>query len=105
MIEDGLIGSGETGRTTAHLTYALDDRYFQLIHIFGEEKAKLAAQSHKAAIDKIEEIINREHIDCQFKRIDGYLFLHSTDVENSLKIELKATHKLHLDTERLEKVP
>ena len=30
LVEDGFIGSGETGRTTAHLTCALDDRYFEL---------------------------------------------------------------------------
>src|SRR5688572_18913400 len=27
LIEDGFIGSGETGRTTAHAVNALDDRY------------------------------------------------------------------------------
>src|SRR5688572_17116782 len=27
LLEDGAIGSGETGRTTAHFTNALDDRY------------------------------------------------------------------------------
>src|SRR5436190_18701156 len=42
LIEDGKIGSGETGRTTAHLTHALDDRYFMLEKLFGEEKAILA---------------------------------------------------------------
>lgn len=26
LLEDGYIGSGETGRTTAHITHALDDR-------------------------------------------------------------------------------
>ena len=30
VIEDGYIGSGETGRTTAHITHALDDRYYNL---------------------------------------------------------------------------
>ena len=28
LVEDGFIGSGESGRTTAHITCALDDRYF-----------------------------------------------------------------------------
>src|SRR5436190_23445492 len=28
LLEDGWIGSGETGRTTAHLVNALDNRYF-----------------------------------------------------------------------------
>lgn len=30
LVEDGFIGSGELGRTTAQLTCALDDRYFEL---------------------------------------------------------------------------
>ena len=53
LVEDGYIGSGETGRTTAHLTNALDDRYFELEKIFGQEKATLAANSHTAAIQWI----------------------------------------------------
>lgn len=31
LLEDGYIGSGETGRTTAHITHALDDRYYNLV--------------------------------------------------------------------------
>lgn len=30
ILEDGYIGSGETGRTTAHITHALDDRYYNI---------------------------------------------------------------------------
>ena len=41
LVEDGFIGSGESGRTTAHLTCALDDRYYYLENKFGEEAAKL----------------------------------------------------------------
>src|ERR1041384_6957594 len=46
VIEDGYIGSGETGRTTAHLVTALHDRYYTLEKIHGEEGARLAAKSH-----------------------------------------------------------
>ena len=28
VLDDGYLGSGETGRTIAHFTHALDDRYF-----------------------------------------------------------------------------
>ena len=41
VVEDGLIGSGETGRTTAHLVTALDDRYYDLERIHGEDGARL----------------------------------------------------------------
>src|SRR5436190_139422 len=37
LVEDGFIGSGETGRTTAHLVTALDDRYYELEKIYGKE--------------------------------------------------------------------
>ncbi|TMI62450.1 MAG: FAD-dependent oxidoreductase [Bacteroidetes bacterium] len=105
VIEDGLPGSGESGRTTAHLTNALDDRYYTLQKIFGEEKTKLAAQSHSAAIDWIEETIRKENIDCDFMRLDGYLFLHPTDKKESLQKELEATHAAGLQTELIKSIP
>src|SRR5687768_9880279 len=54
VLEDGAIASGETSRTTAHLVNALDDRYFELESMHGEKGARLAANSHTAAIDRIE---------------------------------------------------
>ena len=69
------IASGETHHTTAHLSNALDDRYFELERLHGEGGARLAAQSHTAAINAIEETIGREHIECDFERVDGYLFV------------------------------
>src|SRR5688572_24720553 len=74
VLDDGMVGGGETGRTTAHLVNALDDRFYNLERLHGEKGARLAAQSHSAAIDKIEEIVRRENIDCDFLRLDGYLF-------------------------------
>ena len=105
LIEDGLIGSGESGRTTAHLTNALDDRYFILEKLFGEEKSRLAAQSHTAAIDWIENTIRREKIDCEFIRLDGYLFLDPSDNVESLNKELDATRNAGLNTEMLKRAP
>src|ERR1043166_8706785 len=64
LVEDGYIGSGETGRTTAHLVTALDDRYEKLERLFGEEGARLAFESNKAAIDFVERAILKEKIAC-----------------------------------------
>src|SRR3979490_2669125 len=46
--------SGESGRTTAHLSSALDDRFSELERLHGEEGARLSAHSHSAAINRIE---------------------------------------------------
>jgi glycine/D-amino acid oxidase-like deaminating enzyme/nitrite reductase/ring-hydroxylating ferredoxin subunit len=67
------LAAGETGRTTAHLTAVLDDRFFKLESMFGEPYARLAVESHRAAIDRIEGIVREEQIDCDFERLTGYL--------------------------------
>ena len=66
LLEDGFIGSGETGDTTAHLSNALDDRYYELERLHGRAGSRLAAESHTAAIDAIEAIIQAENIQCDF---------------------------------------
>lgn len=74
VLDDGPIGGGETGRTTAHLVCALDDFYAEIEKMHGSEGARLAAHSHMAAIDRIEAIVREERIDCEFERVDGFWF-------------------------------
>ncbi len=105
VVEDGNIGSGETGRTTAHLVNALDDRYYDLERMFGKDNAKLIASSHSEAIDFIENVIEKEKIECEFKRVNGYLFLHPSDEPSSLDKELKACNEAGLNVEIVDEVP
>lgn len=105
LIEDGLLCSGETGRTTAHVVNALDDRYYDIQSMHGKDNAKLAAESHTAAIDFIEKTISEHGIECDFKRLNGYLFLHPTDKEKTLDDEYKATRESGIDTELIDSVP
>jgi glycine/D-amino acid oxidase-like deaminating enzyme/nitrite reductase/ring-hydroxylating ferredoxin subunit len=105
LIEDGYIGSGETGRTTAHLVTALDDRYYKLEKLFGKEKTKLIAQSHAMAIDFIENTVKKEKIECDFERLSGYLFLHPSDKPNSIEKEYEAILKTDLSVEKISYVP
>src|SRR6266540_5048024 len=106
VIDDGAIGGGETGRSTAHVTAALDDRYYEIEKLHGEEGVKIAAESHVAAINRIESIASLEDIDCDFERLDGYLFLGGGDDRKVLEEELEATHRAGLsDVEMVERVP
>jgi glycine/D-amino acid oxidase-like deaminating enzyme/nitrite reductase/ring-hydroxylating ferredoxin subunit len=105
LVEDGFIGSGESGRTTAHLVTSLDDRYYRLEELFGAEGSKMAAESHAAAIDQIEKNVLEEKIECDFERLDGYLFLHPSDKKDALDKEYKAASKTGLPVEMLESVP
>jgi glycine/D-amino acid oxidase-like deaminating enzyme/nitrite reductase/ring-hydroxylating ferredoxin subunit len=106
VLDDGPIGGGMTGRTTAHLVNALDDRYFELERLHGEEGARLAAESHTAAIDKVEQIVDEEKIACEFERLDGYLFVPPRAAKKILDDELAAAHRAGLlDIEKVERVP
>jgi glycine/D-amino acid oxidase-like deaminating enzyme/nitrite reductase/ring-hydroxylating ferredoxin subunit len=96
VLDDGAIGGGMTGRTTAHLTNAFDDRYVEIEKMHGEKGARHTAESHTAAIDKIEQIARDEQIDCEFERLDGFLFVPPGDSTDVLKDELSACHRAGL---------
>lgn len=106
VLDDGPIGGGMTGRTTAHLTNAFDDRFFEVEKLHGEEGARLTAESHTAAIHKVEEIVRKEQIDCDFARVDGFLFAPPPDDEGLLDKELEAAHRAGLvDVEKVARAP
>jgi glycine/D-amino acid oxidase-like deaminating enzyme/nitrite reductase/ring-hydroxylating ferredoxin subunit len=106
VIDDGPVAGGETCRTTAHIVNALDDRYFELERLFGERGATLAAESHTAAIEKVAEIVECENVDCDFSRLDGYLFVPPGEATKILDDELAAAHRCGLtDIEAVERVP
>jgi len=96
VLDDGEIAGGETGRTTAHLTHAMDDRYVELERLHGEKGARLAAESHTAAIDAIERIVRDERIECDFLRVDGYLFVPPGEDRALLERELEAAQRAGL---------
>ncbi|MGE5518244.1 MAG: FAD-dependent oxidoreductase [Bacteroidota bacterium] len=75
VIEAGAApGMGETNRSTAHLTSAVDDGFVELERLFGPDDARLVAHSHAAAIDTIAAQIAEDAIACDFRRLDGWLF-------------------------------
>lgn len=105
VIDDGLIGGGETSRTTAHLSNALDDRIYRVEEWHGEEKAKLAVEAHTRAIDEIERIATEENIDCDFLRVNGFL-IEAENGEDDLQEELEAAHRAGFDgVEFVERAP
>jgi glycine/D-amino acid oxidase-like deaminating enzyme len=110
VVDDGLIGSGETGHTTAHITAALDDRYYAIESMHGVEGARLAAESHLAALNRAEAIVRQENIDCDFEIVDGYLFAPDNESEEKhvkeFQEELAACSRAGLsDVQLVQRVP
>ncbi|MNJ99826.1 Gamma-glutamylputrescine oxidoreductase [compost metagenome] len=93
VIDKDDLGYGETARTSAHLSDILDEGFQELIRLHGEEGAQKAFASHSDAIDLIEKIIAEEFIDCDFSRVDGYLYISSETDMDFLQKEFEASLK------------
>ena len=94
VVDRGAIAGGMTARTSAHLSCQIDDRYTEVIGVHGEPAARQYFQSQKAAIDRIETICGDAAIDCDFKRVDLYLFAPDGKGLRQLKRELEAVGKI-----------
>jgi len=72
MVEARGVLSGETGRTSGHLNNDLDDGYLGIAAKHGEDGAKLAAESHGWARDRVGEIAAELGIECEYRKLPAY---------------------------------
>ena len=105
VIDRGPIAGGMTARTSAHLAPLCDDLMGEMQKIKGEDQSKLFYESQSAAVDRIEEIQKNEGIDCNFRRLDGYLFQGDGMPADIIDEELDAVRAVGAPVERLVGVP
>ena len=105
VIDDGRPGCGQTGVTTAHLAYEIDDGYVEMLRLHGRQGARQAYESHRAAIDRIEAIVQLEGLACGFERVSGYLFPAQEHGAAEIDEEYAAAREAGVDVERLPRIP
>ena len=106
VVDAEQVATGQTQRTTAHLSNAVDDRYCEIERLHGKEGARIVAESHSVAIDEIERIVRQEAIDCEFERLDGFLFVPPGESVDALDEELGAVIRAGLkDVEHIQRAP
>jgi len=103
VIEAAEIGSGETGRTTAHF-FPPDNRYYYIEDSFGADAARIVAESFSQATDCVEAIIHEEGMGCGFERVSGYLFSFESD-KADLQREYEAALRAGVTVHARDKVP
>jgi len=103
VIDDGSIASGQTRYTTAHVSNVPDVRYADILGTHAEERTRKVAEALTAALAKIESNIEEERIDCDFRRVDAYLFLKPGDDEKILDDEMEAARRTGIL--RVDRVP
>lgn len=74
LIDRGPLLGGMTSRTTAHLAPICDDGLAELVKVRGEELGRGFHTSQAAAVDRIEQHVENLEIDCDFRRLQGFLF-------------------------------
>jgi glycine/D-amino acid oxidase-like deaminating enzyme/nitrite reductase/ring-hydroxylating ferredoxin subunit len=105
VLDDGRPGCGQTGVTTAHLSNAIDAGYTEIERLHGADAASLVCESHRAAIERIEAICTLEKIDCDFRRVDGFLLPATDDDRTALDREYNAARRAGVKVEKRNSAP
>jgi glycine/D-amino acid oxidase-like deaminating enzyme/nitrite reductase/ring-hydroxylating ferredoxin subunit len=105
VIDRARICSGMTARTTAHLAPLCDDLMSEMAKLRGSDLAKGFYQSQAAAVTRIEQISKAEGIDCDFRRLNGYLFQGRRQPADIIDEELEAVRAVGAPVNRLVGVP
>jgi len=104
VIDKGEIGGGVTENTTAKVTSQHELIYKYLIDTFGHEFAKKYLESNEEAIKRIEEIINKEKIECEWEKTDAYVYTCKQEYKQKIIAEVEAVRSLGLNAEYTETI-
>ncbi len=94
LIDAHRIGSGDTARSTAHLTDLLDTRYQTLEAGCGTDDARRIAQSSQHAIESIAAIVGDLAIDCDFQHVPASLYAETPQQSAELEREAECLYRL-----------
>ncbi len=95
IVDASTIASGTTKNTTAKITAQHNLIYNKLLKTIGKRKTRLFYNANILALNKYEEIIKNNNIDCDFKRADSYVYTLKDTLK--LKNEYKAYQKLNIE--------
>ncbi len=90
LLEAETLAYGTTGSSSNHLNTQIDFGYRNVEKKFDKEVARLVATSRSQAIDYIEKNVKEYDIDCDFKRLDGFLYTEGEDEVETLEREYEA---------------
>ena len=95
IVDSKTIASGTTKNTTAKISAQHNLIYNKLSKTIGIKKTRLFYNANIMALNKYEEIITKNNIDCDFERNDSYVY--TLKETSKLKKEYTAYKKLNID--------
>lgn len=98
LLEKDTLGTGATKATTAFITQSIDTSLSDLVDMYGEDKARKVWESGAAAIELIENIVNKEKIDCNFSKCSANIFAERREDLSGLKEDQKVAKRIGFET-------
>lgn len=105
VLDQGRVGCGTTGGTTAHVTQVPDRRFRELISKFGRDDTRVVVDSTRVALERIASLVSEDGIDCDFARVPAYLYTESADEISQLEEEVTASHEVGMPATLVREVP
>ena len=108
LLEKGQCARGDTEFTSAHLTFVTDLRVSDLVKKLGVDHARAVWEAGDAAIQQIEQTIQRERIPCDFARVPGFIssaLLKDDDERGRLLDDAQKSKDLGFTADYVEAVP
>ena len=100
LVEQNQIAHGVSSRTTGKLTFLQENIYTKL-----GKKAKHYYQSQVEAISLVEKIISNNNIDCNYERVESYVYTNQEEDIVKIKEELDILRKLGVACNEHKKTP
>ncbi len=96
LVDKDRIATGTTGHTTAKITSAHGLIYNYLVSAFGRELTKIYADANQTALQWMQDLIEENRIDCDFKRTQAYTFADTKEQLKPLEAEMMAAEAVGL---------
>ncbi|NLD26675.1 MAG: FAD-binding oxidoreductase, partial [Acholeplasmataceae bacterium] len=74
IVDENRIYQGTTASTTAKVTFQHGYIYSDLLSMHGKEIAQKYYEFNEMGLKRMEEIVQKEGFDCDFQKVNGYLF-------------------------------
>jgi glycine/D-amino acid oxidase-like deaminating enzyme len=105
LLDAGRLAHGVTGHTTAKVSSQHGMIYAQLRGRFGADAARLYAQVNEHALEWIADRVERDAIDCDFRRRPSYAYVTSSSGRSQAEDEAQAASEAGLPAWLAETTP
>lgn len=104
LIDQNLIGHGVSSKTTGKLNYLQENIYTSIKNTFSVNEAELYLKAQLEAIQHVNEIINTNHIKCNFEWVQSYLFTDKDSEIPTIKREKKLLEQMGINVKEHQNI-